>query len=39
MYTIGKLAQQDEVSTDTVRYYKKEGLLIPVDMEKVNGNL
>lgn len=29
MYTIGKLARQTEVSTDTVRYYEKEGLLAP----------
>jgi len=30
MYTIGKLAQHAEVTTDTVRYYEKEGLLAPV---------
>ena len=30
MYTIGKLAQHAEVTTDTVRYYEKEGLLTPV---------
>lgn len=29
MHTIGKLAQQAEVTTDTVRYYEKEGLLVP----------
>lgn len=29
MYTIGKLAQHAEVTTDTVRYYEKEGLLAP----------
>jgi len=29
MYTIGKLAQKVEVTTDTVRYYEKEGLLAP----------
>lgn len=29
MYTIGKLAEQTEVSADTVRYYEKEGLLAP----------
>jgi len=30
MHTIGKLAQHAEVTTDTVRYYEKEGLLTPV---------
>ena len=30
MHTIGKLAMLAEVTTDTVRYYEKEGLLIPV---------
>lgn len=30
MHTIGKLAQHAEVTTDTVRYYEKEGLLAPV---------
>ena len=39
MYTIGKLAQHAEVTTDTVRYYEKNGLLIPVNVGKVNGNL
>ena len=29
MYTIGKLALRVEVSADTVRYYEKEGLLVP----------
>jgi len=29
MYTIGKLAQHAGVTTDTVRYYEKEGLLSP----------
>lgn len=29
MHTIGKLAQHAEVTTDTVRYYEKEGLLAP----------
>ena len=29
MHTIGKLASQADVSTDTVRYYEKEGLLTP----------
>lgn len=29
MHTIGKLAQQAEVTADTVRYYEKEGLLVP----------
>ena len=29
MHTIGKLAQFAEVTTDTVRYYEKEGLLAP----------
>lgn len=29
MYTIGKLAAQADVTADTVRYYEKEGLLIP----------
>lgn len=29
MYAIGKLAQHVGVSTDTVRYYEKEGLLAP----------
>jgi len=29
MHTIGKLAQCAEVTTDTVRYYEKEGLLAP----------
>jgi len=29
MYAIGKLAQYVGVSTDTVRYYEKEGLLAP----------
>ena len=28
MHTIGKLAQFAEVTTDTVRYYEKEGLLV-----------
>ena len=28
-YTIGKLAAVAEVTTDTVRYYEKEGLLAP----------
>jgi DNA-binding transcriptional MerR regulator len=26
------------VSTGTVRYYEKEGLLIPVDVGRENGN-
>ena len=30
MHTIGKLAMLAGVTTDTVRYYEKEGLLIPV---------
>lgn len=29
MHTIGKLAQKADVTTDTVRYYEKEGLLSP----------
>ena len=29
MRTIGKLALQADVTTDTVRYYEKEGLLAP----------
>lgn len=29
MYTIGKLAQHADVTTDTVRYYEKESLLAP----------
>lgn len=29
MHTIGKLAQHAGVTTDTVRYYEKEGLLAP----------
>lgn len=29
MLTIGKVARQAHVSTDTVRYYEKEGLLAP----------
>jgi len=29
MYTIGKLAEKAAVTTDTVRYYEKEGLLSP----------
>ncbi len=29
MYTIGKLAQHVAVTADTVRYYEKEGLLLP----------
>ena len=29
MHTIGKLASQADVSTDTVRYYEKEKLLTP----------
>ena len=29
MHTIGKLAQNAEVTIDTVRYYEKEGLLAP----------
>ena len=29
MHTIGKLAHQAGVTTDTVRYYEKEGLLTP----------
>lgn len=29
MYTIGKLAAQADVTADTVRYYEKEGLLVP----------
>ncbi len=29
MLTIGKLALQADVTTDTVRYYEKEGLLTP----------
>ena len=29
MHTIGKLALQADVTTDTVRYYEKEGLLTP----------
>jgi len=29
MHTIGKFAQHAEVTTDTVRYYEKEGLLAP----------
>ena len=29
MYTIGKLAQQLAITADTVRYYEKEGLLLP----------
>ena len=29
MYAIGKLAQHVGVTTDTVRYYEKEGLLAP----------
>jgi MerR family Zn(II)-responsive transcriptional regulator of zntA len=29
MHTIGKLAQHADVTTDTVRYYEKEGLLAP----------
>lgn len=30
MNTIGKLALQVDVTTDTIRYYEKEGLLAPV---------
>ncbi|MFN3751682.1 MAG: heavy metal-responsive transcriptional regulator [Thiobacillus sp.] len=30
MHTIGKLAAATDVSTDTIRYYEKEGLLAPV---------
>lgn len=29
MQTIGKLAIEADVTTDTVRYYEKEGLLVP----------
>ena len=29
MHTIGKLALQADITTDTVRYYEKEGLLSP----------
>lgn len=29
MHTIGKLALQADVTTDTVRYYEKQGLLAP----------
>lgn len=29
MHTIGKLAAEADVTTDTVRYYEKEGLLVP----------
>lgn len=29
MHTIGKLATEAEVTTDTIRYYEKEGLLAP----------
>lgn len=29
MHTIGKLAFEADVTTDTVRYYEKEGLLVP----------
>ena len=29
MFTIGKVAKEAHVSTDTVRYYEKEGLLVP----------
>lgn len=29
MYTIGKLAQKTDLTTDTLRYYEKEGLLAP----------
>lgn len=29
MFTIGKVAKEAHVSTDTVRYYEKEGLLAP----------
>lgn len=30
MYTIGKVAKQMGISTDTLRYYEKEGLVSPV---------
>lgn len=29
MFTIGKLAAQAEISTDTLRYYEREGLIAP----------
>ena len=29
MYTIGKLAQKTDLTTDTLRYYEKQGLLAP----------
>ncbi|WP_067217512.1 Zn(2+)-responsive transcriptional regulator [Marinomonas gallaica] len=29
MYRIGELAKQFDVNTDTLRYYEKEGLLVP----------
>ena len=29
MFTIGKLAGRADVSTDTVRYYEREGLILP----------
>lgn len=29
MHTIGKLAAENDVSADTIRYYEKEGLLAP----------
>ncbi len=31
MLTIGKLAAQAKTSTDTLRYYEREGLIEPVD--------
>ncbi len=39
MYTIGKVAALAEVSTDTLRYYEKEGLITPASKTAVGYRL
>lgn len=39
MHTIGKLATEAEVTTDTIRYYEKEGLLAPTGKTEVGYRL
>ena len=36
-YTIGEFSRKCGLSIDTLRYYEKEGLLIPKYVDKFNG--
>ena len=37
MYKIGEFSKMSKVTIKTLRYYEKEGLLIPSYIDKVNG--